>query len=32
MGEKVRANYVDHISIAVRDVKKAEEEFKKAFG
>lgn len=32
MGEEVKANYVDHISIAVKDLKKAEEDIKKAFG
>ena len=32
MSEKVKTNYVDHISIAVRDVAKAEKDFKEAFG
>jgi methylmalonyl-CoA/ethylmalonyl-CoA epimerase len=32
MSEKMEANYVDHISIAVRSVARAEEEFKKTFG
>ena len=32
MPEEVKVNYVDHISIAVKDVKKAEEDFKSAFG
>ena len=32
MTEEVKANYVDHISIAVKDLKEAEEDFKKAFG
>ncbi|MFH1488856.1 MAG: VOC family protein [Pseudomonadota bacterium] len=32
MPEEVKANYVDHVSIAVRDLKEAEEDFKKAFG
>ena len=32
MSERVKANFVDHISIAVKDVATAEEEFKKAFG
>ena len=32
MSESVKANFVDHISIAVKDVFRAEEEFKKAFG
>jgi len=32
MAEKLRANYVDHISIAVKDLKKAEEDFRQAFG
>jgi methylmalonyl-CoA/ethylmalonyl-CoA epimerase len=30
--EEVKANYVDHISIAVKDLREAEEDFKKAFG
>ena len=32
MSEKLNTNYIDHISIAVKDLKKAEEDFKKAFG
>ena len=32
MTEEVKANYVDHISIAVKDLEKAIEDFKKAFG
>ena len=32
MTEEVKANYVDHISIAVKDLKEAEADFKKAFG
>lgn len=32
MSEMIKANYLDHVSIAVRDVKKAEENFRKAFG
>lgn len=32
MAEKLKANYIDHISIAVKDLKKAEEDFKKTFG
>ncbi len=32
MSDTVAANYVDHVSIAVRSVEKAEENFKKAFG
>jgi methylmalonyl-CoA/ethylmalonyl-CoA epimerase len=32
MSERVKANFVDHISIAVKNVAGAEEEFKKAFG
>ncbi len=32
MSERVKANFVDHISIAVKDVARAEEQFKKAFG
>jgi methylmalonyl-CoA/ethylmalonyl-CoA epimerase len=32
MSEAVKANFVDHISIAVKDVAKAEDKFKKAFG
>ena len=32
MTEEVRVNYVDHISIAVKDLQKAEEDFKRAFG
>ena len=32
MSERVKANFVDHISIAVKDVARAEEAFKKALG
>jgi len=32
MSEKLNTNHIDHISIAVKDLKKAEEDFKKAFG
>jgi methylmalonyl-CoA/ethylmalonyl-CoA epimerase len=32
MSEKLNTNYIDHISIAVKDLKKVEEDFKKAFG
>ena len=32
MSEQVKANFVDHISIAVKDVAGAEEAFKKALG
>jgi methylmalonyl-CoA/ethylmalonyl-CoA epimerase len=32
MPEKLRAKYIDHISIAVKDLKKAEEDFERAFG
>ncbi len=32
MSEMLKTNYVDHISIAVRDLAKAEEDFKQAFG
>jgi catechol 2,3-dioxygenase-like lactoylglutathione lyase family enzyme len=32
MPEKLKINYIDHISIAVKDLKKAEEDFKQAFG
>ena len=32
MVEKLKTKYVDHISIAVRDLKKAEGDFKQAFG
>lgn len=32
MAEEVKVNYVDHISIAVKDLKKAEEDFKNQFG
>ncbi len=32
MTERLKTNYVDHISIAVKDLKEAEEDFKKAFG
>lgn len=32
MTEKLEVNYVDHICIATKDVKKAEEEYRGAFG
>jgi len=32
MGEELKVNYVDHISIAVRDLDKAVEDYKHAFG
>lgn len=32
MPEKLKPNYVDHISIAVKDLKVAEEDFGQAFG
>lgn len=32
MTEEVKVNYVDHISIAVMDLSKAEEDFKNTFG
>ncbi len=32
MSETIKANYVDHVSIAVRSLERAEENFKKAFG
>jgi methylmalonyl-CoA/ethylmalonyl-CoA epimerase len=32
MAEKLKVNYVDHISIAVKDLKQAEEDFTRAFG
>ncbi len=32
MTEKLKVNCIDHISIAVKDLKKAEEDFKRAFG
>ena len=32
MTEMLKTNYIDHISIAVRDLAKAEEDFKQAFG
>lgn len=32
MPEKLKINYIDHISIAVKNLKKAEEDFKQAFG
>lgn len=32
MTEELKVNYVDHISIAVRDLSKAEEDYKNAFG
>ncbi len=32
MPEKLNTNHIDHISIAVKDLKKAEEDFKHAFG
>jgi len=32
MTEKLKANYIDHICIAVNDVKKAEKDYVDAFG
>lgn len=32
MPEKLKANYIDHISIAVKDLKEAEKDFRQAFG
>lgn len=32
MPEKLKVDCIDHISIAVRDLKKAEEDFRRAFG
>ena len=32
MPEKLKANYIDHISIAVKNLREAEADFKKAFG
>jgi len=32
MPEKLKANYIDHISIAVKDLTGAEEDFRQAFG
>ena len=32
MAEKVKANYVDHICIAVKDLKQAEQDYIDAFG
>jgi methylmalonyl-CoA/ethylmalonyl-CoA epimerase len=32
MSEKLNTNHIDHISLAVKDLKKAEEDFKHAFG
>jgi methylmalonyl-CoA/ethylmalonyl-CoA epimerase len=32
MAERLKANHIDHISIAVRDLSKAEEDFRQAFG
>jgi len=32
MAEKLKTNYVDHICIAVNDVKKAEKDYIDAFG
>jgi methylmalonyl-CoA/ethylmalonyl-CoA epimerase len=32
MVERLKANFIDHISIAVKDVRKAEEDFKNTFG
>jgi len=32
MTEKLKVNCIDHISIAVKDLKKAEEDFRRAFG
>ncbi|MCX5884104.1 MAG: VOC family protein [Deltaproteobacteria bacterium] len=32
MPERLKPNYIDHISIAVKDLKEAEEDFRQAFG
>jgi len=32
MTEEVKVKYVDHISIAVKDLNKAEEDFRNTFG
>ena len=32
MAEKVQTNYIDHISIAVKDLEKAEEDYQNVFG
>lgn len=32
MPQKLKANYIDHISIAVKNIKEAEEDFRQAFG
>ena len=32
MTEKLKVNCIDHISIAVRDLKQAEEDFRRVFG
>ena len=32
MPERLKTNYIDHISIAVKDLKAAEEDFRQAFG
>jgi methylmalonyl-CoA/ethylmalonyl-CoA epimerase len=32
MADRLKANHIDHISIAVKDLKKAETHFKEAFG
>jgi len=32
MPEKLKTNYIDHISIAVKDLKEAEADFRQAFG
>ena len=32
MSKEVKVNYIDHISIAVKDLKKAEEDFNSVFG
>jgi hypothetical protein len=32
MPEKLKPNYIDHISIAVKDLKLAEEDFRQTFG
>ena len=32
MPEKLKTNYIDHISIAIKDLKAAEEDFTQAFG
>ena len=32
MPEKLKPNYIDHISIAVKDIREAEEDFRRTFG